>query len=117
MVVDCHPDVPVYTLKREDGTGRKRRLHENMLFPVEDRLPSDDIANESDVDDADKQSVDELVTPGFEYLVDVFRDLFEYHKDNEISYSYQANAQETLNNMNDECAMEFKALYPSEAGN
>ena len=68
VVIDCHPDVPVYTVKRENGKGRIRRLHRNMLLPVEDRLPSDDVADESDVDDADMQSVDELYTPGVEYV-------------------------------------------------
>ena len=55
-------------VKRENGKGRIGRLHRNMLLPVEDRLPSDNVADESDVDDADMQSVDELYTPGIEYV-------------------------------------------------
>jgi hypothetical protein len=29
-----NPDVPVYVVKREDGTGRVRTLHRNLLLPI-----------------------------------------------------------------------------------
>ncbi|KAL8572029.1 hypothetical protein ACOMHN_038387 [Nucella lapillus] len=34
VVVSRHPDIPVYTVKREDGGGQNRTLHRNLLLPV-----------------------------------------------------------------------------------
>jgi hypothetical protein len=31
-----NPDIPVFTVQREDGEGRKRNLHKNLLLPVGD---------------------------------------------------------------------------------
>jgi hypothetical protein len=31
-----NPDIPVFTVQREDGEGRKRNLHRNLLLPVGD---------------------------------------------------------------------------------
>jgi hypothetical protein len=30
------PDIPVFTVQREDGEGRKRNIHRNLLLPVGD---------------------------------------------------------------------------------
>jgi hypothetical protein len=30
------PDIPVFTVQRKDGEGRKRNLHRNLLLPVGD---------------------------------------------------------------------------------
>jgi len=31
-----NPDISVFTVQREDGEGRKRNLHRNLLLPVGD---------------------------------------------------------------------------------
>ena len=38
VVLKANPELPVYTVKREDGQGRERVLHRNMLLPC-DSLP------------------------------------------------------------------------------
>jgi hypothetical protein len=49
-------------------------------------------------------------------LVDVFRDLFESHRESAITYKFTDDAQSLLDSMCDESAQEFNALYPSETG-
>ena len=33
VVSKPNPDIPVFVVKKEDGTGRKRTLHRNLLMP------------------------------------------------------------------------------------
>ena len=37
VIISCHPDVPVYTVKKECGKGKVRKLHRNLLLPLGDK--------------------------------------------------------------------------------
>ena len=64
VVIDCHPDVPVYNVKKEKGTGRVKKLHRNLLLPIEGNLEVDSQKSESE---CEFQNVEDLYTEGYDY--------------------------------------------------
>jgi transposase InsO family protein len=62
VVIGCHPDVPVYDVKKEKGKGRIRKLHRNLLLPIEGDSPGEEFD-----EDEENKSVTELYTEGVDY--------------------------------------------------
>lgn len=58
-------EIPVFVVKKENGTGRQRTVHRNMLLPIESRDPDESIPAIQDTE-CDQEEDDSLV----EYVVD-----------------------------------------------
>ena len=67
VVISCHPDVPVYDVKKESGRGRSRKLHRNLLLPIAGESPNLNMEDESE---EEIQDVQDLYTEGFDFAGD-----------------------------------------------
>ena len=59
-----NPEVPVYVVQRGDGTGSKRTLHRNLLFPI-GFLPVQTPTNATEIDKTNKQVSTLKIKPAF----------------------------------------------------
>jgi len=66
VVLDCHPDVPVYSVKKERGSGKIKKLHRNLLLPIEGNPEEIDDAQISDSEN-EFQDVEELYSDGYDH--------------------------------------------------
>ena len=65
VVMSCHPDVPVYDVKKEKGRGRTRKLHRNLLLPIEGETECENMEEESE---EEIQDVEDMYTEGIDFL-------------------------------------------------